>query len=265
VSTTPALGVVIPHHSRGELLLEAVRAVRGWPTWVVDDSPSGQPVGDLPPGTTVLRSRGEEGFARACNIGLAAVQAAGHPWALLLNDDARPLGPCLELLLAAVEADPVAGAAGPLLVDAAGRIESAGIRVHRRSARVREQRQAPAQTRAVDALSGACLLMASKERLDPAYRFGFEDIALCQRLQAAGQRVLLVPEARCEHAGGATIHRRSRAATRHALAGHLRLVGARSWQRPLVLSLALAQVIREGGPPHRLLGLWEGWRDSRGF
>lgn len=265
MGTTPAVGVVIPHHSRGDLLVEAVAAVGDHPLWVVDDSPTGLDPQVLPPGVTVIRSAGEEGFARACNLGLVAVQAAGHPWALLLNDDAKPIGDCIERLLQAVEADPGARAAGPLLVDATGEVESAGIRVHSRSARIHQQRRVPAHTRPVDALSGACLLLPSRERFDPAYRFGFEDIALCRSLQATGRRVLLVPEARCEHAGGATIHRRSRAATRHALAGHLHLVADRRWQRPLVLGWALAQVLREGGSPQRLLGLWEGWRDSGGF
>ncbi len=265
MNTTPPLGVVVPHHSRLDLLPGCLAAVRDWPIFVVDDSPHGMPAWEPPGGTTVLRSAGELGFAGACNLGLAAVQAAGLPRALLLNDDARPVGDCVQRLLRALDADPGAGAAGPLLVDAEGRVESAGIRVHRRSARVRQQRTAPTRTQSVDALSGACLVLASRERLDPAYRFGFEDIALCQRLREAGQRVLLVPEARCEHLGGGTIPRRSREASRHALTGHLRLVGPRRWQRPLALGWALAQVLREGGPPDRLVGLWEAWRDSGGF
>jgi GT2 family glycosyltransferase len=259
------LGVIVPHHSRTDLLWPCLASVASWPTWVVDDSPGGMDVGALPAGVTALRGQGEEGFACACNRGLAAVQAAGHPWALLLNDDARPLGDCVERLLDLALERPALGAAGPVLVDPRGRVESAGIRVGRRSARIRLERRAPAKLQSVDALSGACLLLPSHRRLDPGYRFGFEDIALCQALAREGLEVLLEPRARCEHLGGASLSRRSRAATRHALAGHLRLIGEHRWQRPLALGWALAQVIRERGPADRLLGLWEGWRDAEGF
>jgi GT2 family glycosyltransferase len=259
------LGVVVPFHSRSDLLAGCLASVAGWPVWVVDDSPTGLPPDTLPAGATLLRSTGEEGFARACNRGLAAVEAAGHPWALLLNDDARPQGDCLDRLLSLARTRRRLGAAGPVLVDPRGRVESAGIRVGSHSARIRQRRRVPAQRRRVDALSGACLLLASHRRLDPAYRFGFEDIALCQSLIGQGWEVLLEPRARCEHHGGASLSRRSRAATRYALAGHLRLLGPHRWQRPLALGWAIAQVIRERGPAERLLGLWEGWRDSDGF
>jgi N-acetylglucosaminyl-diphospho-decaprenol L-rhamnosyltransferase len=262
---SPTLGVVIPHHSRGDLLPAALEAVRGHPVFLVDDSPEGLDPGTLPAGVTPLRAAGGGGFAQACNLGLAAVEAAGLSWALLLNDDARPAPGCLEALLAAAAANPHAAALGPLLLDPAGGIESAGIRVRRLSARVRQLRSLPAGIRAVDALSGACLLLEPQLRLDPSFPFGFEDIELCLRLRRGGREVLLVPEARCHHLGGATVPRDSRRATRHALAGHLRLVREHPWQRPLVLGWALAQVIREGGPAARIAGLWEGWRDSRGF
>jgi GT2 family glycosyltransferase len=259
------LGVVIPHHSRIDLLSATLGVLHDRSVYVVDDSPLGLPHGALPPGVIVLRTSGEEGFARACNRGLAAVEAAGLGAALLLNDDARPLGDCIERLLRAFSEAPAVAAVGPVLVQPGGRVESAGIRIHRRSARVHQVVRVPASTTEVDALSGACLMLSSRERFDPCYHFGFEDIALCRRLRESGRRVLLVPGARCEHVGGATVPRRSRAATRHSLAGHLQLVGPRHWQRPLVIGWALAQVIREGGPPKRLLGLWEGWRDSLGF
>ncbi len=261
------VGVVIPHHSRADLLRRTLGTLSSRSVWVVDDSPAGMELelSELPTRVQVLRSVGEEGFARAANLGLEAVQAAGLPLALLLNDDAEPVDDCIDRLLAAFEARPHAGAVGPVLVDPLGRIESAGIRVHRRSARVHQQRTPATTTAEVDALSGACLLLRSDQRFDEGYHFGFEDIALCLRLRSQGLAVLLEPGARCRHHGGATLSRCSRAATRHALAGHLRLVEDSRWQRPLVIGWALAQVIREGGPPERLLGLWEGWRDSRGF
>jgi len=265
VATSRGLGVIIPHYSRADLLLGALASVQGHPTWVVDDSPTGLESGALPSGVQVLRTAGEEGFARACNRGLEAVQQAGLPLGLLLNDDATPLDDCIPLLLDAQLTHPQAGALAPVLVDRDGRVESAGIRVHRHSARVHQITRVPTATTRVDALSGACLLLASHRRLDERYRFGFEDIALCRSLAAQGHPPLLVPQARCRHHGGATVPRRSRAATRHALAGHLRLVEDHPWQRPLVLGWALIQLVHEGGSAGRMGGLWEGWRDIEGF
>ncbi len=258
------LAVVIPHHSRRDLLGDALAAVSGLPVFLVDDSPAG--LGGTAPSsdTVAIRTRGEEGFARAANRGLEAASEAGFPWVLLLNDDASPHRGCVETLVDVAMAEPSIGAAGPVLLDHRGRVESAGIRVHRHTARVRQRRRVPGGIRDVDALSGACMLLASDQRFDQRYRFGFEDVDLCRRLRAAGRRVVLVPTARCDHAGGATLSRRSPEATRHALAGHLTLVEDRPWLRPLVLAMAAAQVLREGGPPARLRGLLEGWRDAPG-
>ncbi len=246
-------------------MAHALESIGDRPVWVVDDSATGLAPGALPPEVQVLRSTGEEGFARACNRGLAAVQRAGLPLALLLNDDAAPQGDCIDSLLKALEEHPGAAAVGPVLLDERGQVESAGIRVHRRSARIHQLRGIPDQAQAVDALSGACLLLGSHQRLDERYRFGFEDIELCLRLRHQGRVVVLEPRARCTHQGGASLSRRSREATRHALAGHLLLVRDRPWLRPLALGWAVAQVIRERGPTERLAGLREAWRDSRGF
>jgi GT2 family glycosyltransferase len=259
----PSLAVVVPHHSRGDLLPGTLAAVEGWPVFLVDDSPAGLPPDALPVGVRRLRTAGEAGFAAACNLGLAAAEAAGMSHALLLNDDARPAAGCVESLLRALETDPRAAAAGPVLLDPGGRVESAGLDLSPRSGRVRQRRRVPVETTEVDALSGACLLLEACWRLDEGYRFGFEDLELGRRVRAAGRRLLVVPGARCEHLGGATLPRRGRAATRHGVAGHLRLVGDRPWRRALVLAFALAQIAREGGPVERLRGVWEGWRDAR--
>ena len=74
--------VVIPHRSRGDLLVRALRAVERWPVLVVDDTDDGLDL-DVPK----VRLGGGQGFARAANAGLAAVRT---PSAVLLNDDAVP-------------------------------------------------------------------------------------------------------------------------------------------------------------------------------
>lgn len=245
--------MVIPHRRHRGLLDAALAAVSGWPVFVVDDTDAG--VGEVP--ALVERLGGGQGFAAAANAGLARAAREGFEWAILLNDDAAPEPGSLAAMLAAC--GPGVGAVGPLIVGPEG-VESAGLRYSPRTGRLRQAVVVPPGIREVDALSGACLLLSTAERFDEGFRHGMEDVELCLRLRARGLRLLLEPRARCQHQGGGTVHRRSREATRHALAGHLRLVGDSSLRRGFVLALALAQIAREGGPAERLLGVVEALR-----
>ena len=275
--TIPSLGapmlvaVVIPCHHRVDLLAQAVDAVSGWPTWIVDDSVDGS-VPALGHARRV-RTAGEVGFARAVNAGLEAAQAGGATHVFLLNDDAVPAPGCLQALIAAW--GPEVGAAGPLLYGPEG-LESAGFdeawwgRVRQRrtlgaAADPRARALRAGEVQAVSALSGAALLVAASRRLDPGYRHGFEDLALCRDIRREGLEVRLVPGARVLHLGGGTVRRTSRAAQAHAVAGHLRYVGG-GWRSGVVVGLALAQVAREGGAVARVAGVVDGiraWRADR--
>lgn len=249
----PGLCVVVPTVGAAPLsrLLEALAGVA---VTVVDDT--GGTLA-LPEGVDRVDLPGPSGFARAANAGLARAEARGFRRAVVLNDDAVPYPGCLEALAAALDAG--AAAAGPVLEGPAG-VESAGIEV-RAWGRVRALRRVPAHPTPVPALSGACLALASTRRFDEAYPHGFEDVALCRCLAGEGP-VLLVPEARCWHAGGGTVPRRSLRATRDAVRGHLRLVGAHPGKRAAVVLLAVAQVVREEGlwARHRLAAVWQGLR-----
>ena len=251
---TPVL-VLVTYYARHDLLPETLRSVHGWPVRVLDDSPTGLPIQVSVP---VLRVGAGGGFARAANQGLRHARQQGYPWVLLLNDDAAPQPGCVERLLQVMQADARVAAVGPVLRTVAGEVESAGIRYHASSGRVQGRRRVPAVPTDVDALSGACLLLDSQVRFDGRFRFSFEDIELCQRLRAAGRRVLVVPDAICVHRGGATVPRRSPLATRRAVEGHLRLVGASPLRRALVVGLALAQVARQGGGRERFGSVLEG-------
>jgi GT2 family glycosyltransferase len=161
--------------------------------------------------TARVRLSGGSGFARAANAGLAWAESEGYAWALVLNDDARPEPGCVDALLAA--AGPGVGAVGPVLLGPEG-VESAGIRFSERTARLKQVTEAPAARRPVDALSGACLLIPSDRRFDEAFGHGMEDVALCRAAPSEGLAVLVEPQARCWHQGGATVSRRSAEAVR---------------------------------------------------
>jgi len=224
--------VVIPHRQREDLLQRALASVEGWPVHVEDDT-----AGD------------GRGFAVAANAGLEKAERLGHERVLLLNDDAWLQDGALEALLE-VDAELV----GPVLLDPSGRVESAGLDFSYSTGRLKQRTAAPADPTEVTALSGACLLMPSSARFDTGFRHGMEDIDLCLRSQG---RVMLQPRARCVHVGGGTVGRRTRAATREALRGHLRLLQGRPVQQGLAVGYAVGQVLRERGPARRLMGIAE--------
>ncbi len=228
---------------------------------VVDDSPEGALSGGRAGapdralaaalrGAEIVRSAGGAGFARACNAGLARARTG---WALLLNDDAVPLGDCVARLHAARRL------CGPVLCGPGG-VESAGLRLRgaRCVQRTRVPPEEPDGTAPADALSGACLHLPAEARLDPGFRHGGEDVELCRRLGGAR----LVPGAWCWHAGGATISRRSPEAIRWAVAGQRRLIRLErpGWREAAALGLCAAQVAREApGSAAHWRALWEGY------
>ena len=252
------LVVVIPCHRRWDLLPAAIAAVGEHPVVVVNDAPPELAV-RAPDGVTMVRTAGSQGFSRAVNVGLDAAQSHGASHVLLLNDDAQVEPGCIAALIAAW--DERSGAVGPVLQDASGAVASAGIELAWWG-RVRSRPVLPAAPALVDALSGACLLIAAHERMDEGFVHGFEDIELCRRLRQQGKSVRVVPAAQCRHLGGAPLSRSSARAQRHAVSGHLRLLRRRRYV-PVVVGLALAQVLREGGPAVRVRGIAAGVADWR--
>ena len=247
------LAVLIPCHSRVDLLHLALASVQAWPVLVVDDSVDGLKLGDVP----CCRTEGQVGFAAAVNLGLERLEAQGYSHVLLLNDDAVPAPGCVDTLSSAWSAQD--GALAPMLVEPTGQISS-GFVVHR-TGRIRVRPGRVEQSTLVDAVSGAAMLIRASERLDEQYRHGFEDLDLCRRLKARGLSIRTLP-IRCEHVGGGTISRSSRRAQAAALSGHLRYLGG-GWRSGLAVALSLGQVLREGASPARLLGVLDGCRDHR--
>ncbi|MBI1798706.1 MAG: glycosyltransferase family 2 protein [Candidatus Eisenbacteria bacterium] len=151
-------------------------------------------------------------FAGGNNAGLRRALDQGADAMLLLNNDTEADPGMIEHLVLALEQDPGAGAAAPLIYFAApsSRIWYAGGRLwpalghaSHRGLRTRDR----AQYRAVEAtgyLTGCCLL-AWREvwekvgLLDERYFIYAEDADWCLRARAAGYRLLFVPTARLWH------------------------------------------------------------------
>ena len=151
-------------------------------------------------------------FAGGNNAGLAAALAAGADAVMLLNNDTHADPALLEHLVLALEQDPAAGAAAPLIYFAApsqriwyagGRCSTTFAHASHRGLRTLDR----GQYRMVEPtgyLTGCCLLAtrAAWERvgpLDERYFIYAEDADWSLRARAAGFRLLFVPTARLWH------------------------------------------------------------------
>lgn len=163
------------------------------------------------------------GFGAANNVALRQSQT---PFVLLLNSDTIVPAGALDTLLARLEAARAA-AAGPRLVDGAGRPEvSFGSMltpwtefVQRRRVRMathgttRAMQQIErhlAQERFVDWVSGACLLLRRADAeaagfFDERYFMYEEDVDLCAAIRSRGGRVLFTPAAHVIHLRGRSV------------------------------------------------------------
>jgi GT2 family glycosyltransferase len=151
-------------------------------------------------------------FAGGNNAGLREALAAGADAVMLLNNDTEADPGLYERLLLALEQDPGAGAAAPLIYFAApsrsiwyagGRcVPALGLAAHRG---LRDDDEG--QYRSIEStgyLTGCCLVAprAVWEKvglLDERYFIYAEDADWCLRARAAGYRLLFVPTARLWH------------------------------------------------------------------
>ena len=152
------------------------------------------------------------GYGPANNIGLAHARA---PFVCFLNSDVFPrTADWLEQLLLTA-GEPGVGAAGALLVFEDGTVQHEGIdyspiaelggwtfSLHPNKGRMPTALEGIEE---VDALTGACLVMRTETArelggFDEGFIVGdFEDVDLCKRLQARGERCLLNRRAQLYH------------------------------------------------------------------
>ena len=164
------------------------------------------------PRAEVIETGVNGGFAAGNNVGLRRALERGYDYALLLNNDTEVAPDFLDLLVAAAEADPQIGAAGPLICyyeqpeviwSAGGVIDWRNGTSSMRGIGERDSGQyaAPAQ---VDFVTGCALLCkrAALERaglLDERFFMYYEETEWCVRIGRAGMRIVHVPAARLLH------------------------------------------------------------------
>jgi len=173
---------------------------------------------------TVLRNADNRGFAAAVN---QAGKSVAADYLLILNPDCELRAGALAELRRALERDPAAALAGPLVLDAGGKPARANLRrfpdpwisfvtftgLWRLGPRLPLFRGMepvaglPRKNTAAEAVSGACMLVRrvsfeAAGGMDEAYGLHCEDLDLMYRLRLQGGHCVFVPEARVEHAQG---------------------------------------------------------------
>lgn len=231
----PLVSVIIVSYQTRDLTLRCLDGLRAscrqvpYEVIVVDNAStdgSADAVAGTAPEVKLLRMPENVGFGRAVN---AAAWIARGRWLLLVNPDTQPIGDPIAALVAAAEADPGAGIYTGRTLRADGSDDgfscfalpslwslccfaTGASTLFRRSRWLNPEalpgldRSRPAQ---VPAASGALLMIerALFHKLGgfiPDYFIYSEDADLSARATAQGARVLLVPQARATHVGGAS-------------------------------------------------------------
>ena len=227
---TPALSIVIVSYNARRDLEACLDSLAAHPPAtpheivVVDNAStdgSAAAVEARAPGVRLIRQPSNGGFAAANNVGIR--QTSGECILLLNSDTVVPNG-AIDALIGRLRARPDAAAAGPRLVDAAGKPELSFGPMISPLAELRQKtvsalyargaqparswvERATAREHLVDWVSGAALLVYRRDAeavglLDERFFLYTEDVDFCASLRARGRAILFTPAAEITHLRG---------------------------------------------------------------
>ncbi len=175
------------------------------------------------PEVRYIQGRNNAGFARANN---QAFTGSTGEKLCFLNPDTKIRGAALQTLYDSLEKIPTAGAVGALLFNGDGTLQTSCVlpfptvlnqafdmewlRKRFPLAKLFGARAIFSKIKgpqAVEAVSGACIMMFRKTFIDigmfsPEYFMYAEDIDLCHKIRMTGKKVFLINEAEITHFGG---------------------------------------------------------------
>lgn len=240
---SPAVDIVIVNFNTGQALSACVRSVLDqdvpFRLVVIDNASSdGSALGlrrefEQLESLTLVENPDNAGFARAVNQAAREletkpdVSAQGAEYLLILNPDCEMRDGSLGRLVTALDVNPGAGLAAPLVIDEDGRPMRGTLRrfpdpwrslmtfsgLWRLGDRlavfegVEKSGSIPEEITRAEAVSGACMLLRKSRfremgGMDEQYGLHCEDLDLMYRLRQSGADSLLVPAARVYHRQG---------------------------------------------------------------
>jgi len=231
------VSAIIVNYNAGSVLVEAVNSLMKSPfigkLFVVDNNSTDNSMRNLESvfasDTRVICIRNNKnlGFAKACNMGIAA--DGDSDYLLFLNPDCVLDKDALEKLLSCLKSHSESGMAGPLLLNTDGTEQPGGRRsiptpwrsfVHSSglsklsdfypeifSDFLQYKKPLPEHPVETEAISGSCMLVKREALmdvglLDTGYFLHGEDLDWCMRFSEKGWKIMFVPEARAVHYKG---------------------------------------------------------------
>jgi N-acetylglucosaminyl-diphospho-decaprenol L-rhamnosyltransferase len=225
------LSIIIVNWNSRELLRQCLLSIRATcadlnPQVVVVEGGSFDGCGEMVaaeyPEVVFVQSEDNIGFGRSNNLGFARVTGEA---VLLLNPDTEVRPGAVQRLMAELQRLPDAGILSPRLLNSDLTLQSS---VHGLPRPVHQALDSellrrllwrvscwappvdfsPAESVAVEAVAGACMLLWTKTfravgGFDPAYFMYAEDMDLCLKIRRAGLKVYYAPEAEIIHHSGA--------------------------------------------------------------
>lgn len=206
------------------------------------------------PQISLLRLDSNRGFAGGCNAGIDYCLEKGASWIWLINNDAQVAPDSLSLLTAAsLKHDGVGALSGLVYADEEENLSGRGeIDFLKAKSYLRPCHSNQQKAIECDWLSGSNLLLNAKAikscgPFDDSYFLYFEDTELCWRLRLKGFKLLLVPQSKIKHTGGASTSGKRKVwrayyHTRNRFLFFLKY--AKSWQKPVAFLSISAHILR---------------------
>ncbi|MFA5322218.1 MAG: glycosyltransferase family 2 protein [Smithella sp.] len=206
---------------------------------VVDNDSSDNSMKDIEsiagsqPRMICVRNNKNLGFAKACNIGVAADGESDY--LIFVNPDCIVEKDALGKLLSCLKSSPAVGMAGPLLLNPDGTEQAGGRRSiptpwrsfvrafglsqlskfspHIFSDFILHKQTLPEMPMEIEAISGSCMMIKREALrdvgyLDTGYFLHCEDLDWCMRFRQKGWKIMFVPDARVIHYKGVCSRKR---------------------------------------------------------
>lgn len=163
--------------------------------------------------TVIDNDKENQGFAKGMNVGIRKALKKKTDYMLLLNNDTVIEPNFLKELVRVGESDQDIGILGPVIYEypstgsGQAKIHFAGGKInwlYTRGIHIQATRDLRQETRNVDYITGACLLIKREviEKIglmDEDYFLYFEDVDWCLKARRAGYKCVLVPKSKIWH------------------------------------------------------------------